>query len=427
MNTKCAAIVLAISVFAACGGGTSVSSTDSSETDAGPSAGDAGASVADSGAMNVADAAPPARSTAASCTDGIAGAWQDITPPAVATVLAAGGNAQPQSGGSWGISSVVVDPSTPSTIYTSADGQGIWKSLDCGGTWTRIDDPSDNFAERTGSVCAWAFIIDPTDPQTLYANDGYGVLGVFKSTDGGKTFNQTFTGNLVGPGVGAGSPVTGVFIDGGFIGSIRMDPTNHLHLLVSPHHSCNAPYSQFCLLESFDGAATWTVVTTNIDVANADGPWADLTDATHFYVGGTPSGGLFLSTNGGTDWSEAAGITATSYGWAYHSAATGKILLPSAGGILQSADGVAWSVLNGTPQALAPGALTGDGKTLYLSHAFPGFTEGFYSASESDPSTWTALANPPEAVGFSSLQLDPVNHFLYATASYGGLLRYSTP
>jgi photosystem II stability/assembly factor-like uncharacterized protein len=367
---------------------------------------------------------------AASCTDGEAGTWQNITPPAVETVLAAEGltasSSGPTANGSWGTSTVITDPSTPSTLYVSADGQGIFKSLDCGGTWTRIDDPSDNFSERTGSVYSWALVIDPVDPQTLYANDGYGPLGVFKSTNGGQTFTQTFTGNLVGPGMGAGMPVTSVFVDGGFIGSIRMDPTNHLHLLVAPHHSCNAPFPQYCLLETFDGAATWTVIPTNLDVANADGPWADLIEPTHYYVSGLPSGGLFVSTNAGADWSEASGIMGNVYGWVYHSPSTGKYLLTSTNGVLQSTDGVAWSVIAGTPTALATGALAGDGKNLYLAYAFPGFAAVFYAASESDPGTWTKIANPGGPIGFVNMTLEPVNHFLYSSDTYGGLWRYST-
>jgi hypothetical protein len=417
----------------ACGGSSSGPSVNPGARDSGASDAritDSGATdsrVADSGASD----SKPLPSKAASCTDGVAGTWQNITPPAVGAVLSAEGldssSGGPVTNGSWGTSTVIADPSTPSTLYVSADGQGIWKSLDCGGTWTRIDDPSDNFSEHTGSVYSWALVIDPTNTETLYANDGYGPLGVFKSTNGGKTFTQTFTGNLVGPGMGAGMPVTSVFIDGGFIGSIRMDPTNHLHLLVAPHHSCNPPFPQYCLLETFDGASTWTVMDTNLDVANADGPWADLIDAKHFYVSGLPSGGLFQSTNGGVDWSQASGVTGNVYGWVYHSPATGKYLLTSVNGVLESTDGVAWSLIPGTPATLATGAFTGDGKNLYLAYAFPGFMAKFYTASESDPSTWKTIDNPGGPIGFVNMVLEPINHFLYSSDSYGGLWRYSTP
>jgi hypothetical protein len=402
----------ALAIILACGAcnGTHTGSTDTPDA-AGPTA----------------DARPDAMaSTAASCTDGVSGTWQDITPPDVAAVLAAQtlGGGGPAPGQSWGIATVIFDPSNPSTLYAPADGQGIFKSLDCGGTWARVDNPADKFSQDTGSVYSWAIVVDPNEPQTIYANDGYGTLGVYKSTDGGQNFTQTFTGNLVGPGQGAGMPVTSVFVDGGFVGTIRLDPTNHLHVLVSPHHSCQAPFSGFCLLESFDGAATWTVVSTNIDVANADGPWADLIDATHFLVGGLPDGGLYLSSDAGATWSAASGITSIVYGLVYRSSVTHSYLLPGAGGVIQSPDGVAWTTLSGTPGAI-DNSFAGDGTHLWLARAFPGFDTSFYSASESDPSTWTTLTIPTGPIGFMSLAPDSVNQFVYASASYGGLWRYS--
>jgi hypothetical protein len=371
------------------------------------------------------DAAPPIEpSAAASCTDGMANKWQNVTPPTVEALIAgSGGSGGP---GGFGTSTIAADPLHPSTLYVSADGQGMFKSLDCGGHWSRVDDPSDGFAGHPGSVYSWALAVDPMNPQIIYANDGYGKLGVYKSTDGGQTFTETFTGNLVGPGVGAGNPVTGAFIYGGFVGSIRIDPTNNLHLLVAPHHTCNAPYPEFCLLESFDGASTWTVVSTNISVANADGPWADLTDATHFYVGGTPSGGLYLSTDGGDTWNKAPDVTGGVYGPVYHSQINGHYFLGSQNGVLESADGLSWSVIAGSPQQLIAGTLVGDGANMYVSRAFPGFMPSYYRASEMHPDQWTTIDNPAGIkMGGWSLYADSVNGFLYSSNAYDGVWRYS--
>jgi hypothetical protein len=104
-------------------------------------------------------------------------------------------------------------------------------------------------------------------------------------------------------------------------------------------------------------------VGTTLDVANADGPWTDILDATHFYVSGLPSGALFQSSNAGASWSEANGIAGNVYGWVYHSLVTGKYLLASVNGVLQSTDRTTWSLIAGTPAALATGAFTGDGKS----------------------------------------------------------------
>jgi hypothetical protein len=403
--------------------GSAANNGGASPPDGATDAGSGADASAPSDASPDAGTSPPEASTAAFCTNGVRGTWQDITPPPVRAIIAG----EPLSGGlpspgeSWGTTSIAADPWNPSTLYVSADGQGIFKSLDCGGTWARVDDPSDRFSKATGSVYAWAFVIDPTDPQVIYANNGYGVLGVFKSSDGAQSFTQTFAGNLVGPGVGAGSPVKDVFIYGGFVGSIRLDPSNHLHVLVSPHHSCNPPYPEYCLLETFDGAATWTVLSTNIAVANADGPWSDLTDSSHYYIGGTPQGGLYQSSDGGRTWSTAPGINGDVYGPVHHSGVTGKYLLGSANGVLQSADGLSWSVIPNTPVS----SVNSDGANLYGSRANPPL---YFTASEQDPSVWSSIATPTAMIygGGGGLYVDRVNGFLYSANLFAGTWRYST-
>src|SRR6266511_4537110 len=79
-----------------------------------------------------------------------------------------------------GVSSLIVDPLTPSTLYVLAAGLGaaFYKSTDGGETWSVINP---------GPV--WRFLaIVPTTPSTLYAIAG---TGLSKSTDGGATWTAT--------------------------------------------------------------------------------------------------------------------------------------------------------------------------------------------------------------------------------------------
>ena len=102
--------------------------------------------------------------------------------------------------GSWSpgqgrVNAIAVDPSDGDTYYVGAPAGGIWKSTDAGINWTPLTD----YLPQIGVS---GIAVHPTDSQTIYiatgdddAGNTYAV-GVFKSTDGGATWNNT--GSLTG-------------------------------------------------------------------------------------------------------------------------------------------------------------------------------------------------------------------------------------
>jgi photosystem II stability/assembly factor-like uncharacterized protein len=85
---------------------------------------------------------------------------------------------------------IAVDPNDVNTWYIGAPAGGIWKSTDAGNTWTPL---TDNLPQIGVSGIA----IDPNNSNIIYiatgdddAGDSFSV-GVFKSMDGGVTWNQT--------------------------------------------------------------------------------------------------------------------------------------------------------------------------------------------------------------------------------------------
>ncbi len=74
------------------------------------------------------------------------------------------------------VESVVLDPSNSATVYATSDA--VIKSTDSGDSWIEQDD--DLFAQ----VQVHSIAIDPDDPLTLYAG-GNGFEGLFKSSNGG--------------------------------------------------------------------------------------------------------------------------------------------------------------------------------------------------------------------------------------------------
>lgn len=119
-------------------------------------------------------------------------------------------------GGSWTqlgfdqserIASIIVNPNNPQEIYVGVLGalwsdseeRGVYKSTDGGSTWSKIlyVDASTGCADMA---------IDPSNPNTLYAsmwefrrtawsfNSGGEKSALYKSTDGGKTWNKIHKG-----------------------------------------------------------------------------------------------------------------------------------------------------------------------------------------------------------------------------------------
>src|SRR5262245_13442859 len=82
-------------------------------------------------------------------------------------------------------------PSQPNVFYIAQVNGGVWKTDDHGRTWTPIFDD-----QPTGSVGCIA--VAPSDPNVVYVGSGEGLQrpdlsvgdGIYKSTDAGKTWTH---------------------------------------------------------------------------------------------------------------------------------------------------------------------------------------------------------------------------------------------
>ncbi len=82
-------------------------------------------------------------------------------------------------------------PGDPNTFYFGAVGGGIWKTTDAGMVWTPVFD--DQHIASIGAI-----EVAPSDPNIIYAGTGEADIrsdlssgdGVYKSTDGGKTWHN---------------------------------------------------------------------------------------------------------------------------------------------------------------------------------------------------------------------------------------------
>src|SRR6266508_3182683 len=209
-------------------------------------------------------------------------------------------------GESRAIGRIVIHPTGPDTVYVAALGhlwgahneRGIYKTTDGGKTWNRILFVNDT----TGFV---SLEMDPSDPNTLYAAawhrlrwggshmGGIGAgSGIYKTTDGGRTWVR-----LTDPAKKNGLPTDHL----GRIG-IAISPQNPklVFAMIQVDRGITDPaQGRFGgVFRSSDAGASWTQVNDLQAIPHYyyDEIWVDANDSQHVFVNAAP---LMESKDGG--------------------------------------------------------------------------------------------------------------------------------
>src|SRR5947208_561480 len=189
----------------------------------------------------------------------------------------------------------------PNTYYFGGVGGGVWKSTNGGNTWQPIFD-----SQPIASVGALA--VAPSNPDIIYVGTGeadfrsnltYG-NGVYKSTDGGKTWTN----------IG--------LRDSRHISRIMVDPHDPGIVLVAALGHAYGPNPERGVFRSTDGGATWKKVlykddnTGAIDVQlDPDDPrtvyaalWSARRSPWSSYPPINGSGAIYRSKDTGANWTQ---------------------------------------------------------------------------------------------------------------------------
>ena len=312
---------------------------------------------------------------------------------------------------------VVVDPFDPATVWLGTGDDGLFKSADCGATWTHVNTGMNGSSIDQSAL--WSMIVDPVNQGVIYVVGAYGAEGLWKSTNGGVDWVQLF-------------PSTSAFaqlVPYDFIGNVSMDAANPLHLAVASHGVCNAPYTNGCLAESFDGGQTWP------NIVGTPAAWGEkggvqIVDATTWIWGtGDNFDGLYVTTDNGTTWTQAcpsrAGdgdgeLTILPLG----RASDGAYYVSSVEGVLRSTDGVSWSLAWGQQNAPQVMGIALSPTTIYGAEG-----QSFYSAPIADYANWSAMPGPTALTSndyAEFLAYDGAHKLLYAS-TWSGVYRFSIP
>src|SRR5579864_360841 len=191
-------------------------------------------------------------------------------------------------------------PQQPNVFYIGVNNGGVWRTTDYGQTWAPIFD--DQPTQSIGAVA-----VAPSDPNVIYVGSGEGLQrpdlsvgdGMYKSTDGGKTWSHQG------------------LRDARQIAAIVIDPADPNRVFVAALGHPYGPNDERGVFRTTDGGRTWQrvlytdentgAVDLALDPSNAQtvyavlwaarqGPW----EYNNAYVG--PTSGLFKSTDGGATW-----------------------------------------------------------------------------------------------------------------------------
>jgi photosystem II stability/assembly factor-like uncharacterized protein len=190
-------------------------------------------------------------------------------------------------------------PSQPSVFYIGVNNGGVWKTNDYGRVWTPIFDD-----QPTGSI--GALDVAQSNPNIIYVGSGEGLQrpdlstgdGIYKSTDGGKTWKHLG------------------LKDGQQIGAILIDPKDPDRLFVAVLGHPYGPNTERGVFRSTDGGESWGkvlykdentgAIALAFDPNNSQTIYADLWAARQGpWENGQwhgPGSGLYKSTDGGTTW-----------------------------------------------------------------------------------------------------------------------------
>jgi photosystem II stability/assembly factor-like uncharacterized protein len=172
-------------------------------------------------------------------------------------------------------------------IITGIAKRGLWQTTDGGATWTPLGQGagSDVIVNRPSRI-----EYDPVSPDTFWESGIYSSSGVYRTTNGGMTFQHL-----------------GIAKHNDYVSVDFSDPQRRT-LLAGGHEQSRTVW------KSLDGGQTWTNIGTTLPEGTKFSSNPLLLDASTYLVNasgwGKGTGGVYRTTDGGAKWTQVSALEA---------------------------------------------------------------------------------------------------------------------
>ena len=369
------------------------------------------------------------------------------------------------------IRKLAINPSTTSTVYTGTDGSGVYKSTDSGANWA-----ASNSGIPTQSNIS-SVVIDPKTPQTLYATGSISVgtgssastiNAIFKSTDSGSNWttitngipttttilslaiNPSTTSILYAGTSGSGiykstdsgaswTALTNGIFSNTTLYTMAIHPTDSNIIYAGGYYVLNS-INISIIYKSTDGGTTWSSSNTGIPQAGLVYALAiDPKTPTTLYVG--TASGVYKSTDSGSNWSASnSGIDSGDYVYSLAIdpktpsiiyAGTGNSAKTGSGEVMKSTNsGATWIATGSQMGSTVINALAIDPNTT--STIYAGTLTGGIFMSQNGGDSWLGINSSLGSAGsVNAVVINPTDttilHIGTATGVYGFTFKNRSP
>lgn len=341
---------------------------------------------------------------ASPCALGAPGAANDITPPVTS------------SSSGPGVRDLVIDPFDRSVLYVTTTQQGVWRTADCGATWTHANIGIN--APAIENAIPFGFALDPYVPDTLYISPRFGGQSIWTSDNAGVHWTKILSREVAMP----------IWNGDANIARVATLPDAPRHIVATSVGGWTGHGDDSGVIEGRGdetGGWVWTAHPPAPGMGNQQ-EIAVLDARTWFLVTGLNGGSGWITRDAGASFQRIDDQGVIGDGFQLYRSPDGTLYRPAIGGLLRSTDeGASWTdVLAGLGLGGARSVI-GDGTRLWASSSIPDGDSvvRLLSAPEQPGDRAWARSGDPSTYSIMRFVRDELRDVMYTVSGDGTVRR----